>query len=75
MGRLGNAYDNARMERVIGTLKREYGIEGPFPTEKDALLAVKEAIGLYNHERPHWVLALATPAQVHFGSGRWEGNG
>ncbi len=74
MGRLGNAYDNARMERAIGTLKREYGIEGPFPTEKDALLAVKEAIGLYNHERPHWALALATPAQVHFGSGRWEGN-
>jgi len=73
MGRLGNAYDNARMERAIGTLKREYGIEGPFPTEKDALLAVKEAIRLYNHERPHWALALATPAQVHFGSGSWEG--
>uniref|UniRef100_UPI0025F349A5 integrase core domain-containing protein n=1 Tax=Oceanithermus sp. TaxID=2268145 RepID=UPI0025F349A5 len=69
----GHAYDNARMERAIGTLKREYGIEGPFPTEGDAAIAVKEAIRLYNHHRPHWALALATPAQVYFGCGKGGG--
>lgn len=73
MGRLGHAYDNARMERAIGTLKREYGIEGPFPTGGDAAIAVKEAIRLYNHHRPHWALALATPAQVYFGCGKGGG--
>jgi len=73
MGRLGHAYDNARMERAIGTLKREYGTEGPFPTEGDAALAIREAIRLYNHHRPHWALALATPAQVYFGCGKVGG--
>ncbi len=73
MGRLGHAYDNARMERAIGSLKREYGIEGPFPTGEDAALAIKEAIRLYNHHRPHWALALATPAQVYFGCGKVGG--
>jgi len=71
MGRIGNAYDNALAERVIGTLKTEYGIEGPFPSQEVAYRSVHEAITLYNHARPHWALALATPADVHFMPGSW----
>ncbi len=66
MGRIGNAYDNALAERVIGTLKGEYGIEGPFPSERLARQTLQEAIFLYNQERPHLTLDYATPAQVHF---------
>ena len=73
MGRIGNAYDNALAERVIGTLKDEYGIEGPFPSEHLARQALQEAIFLYNHERPHLSLRYATPAQVHFKSWRLVG--
>ena len=73
MGRIGNAYDNALAERVIGTLKSEYGIEGPFPSEDLARLALEQAVTLYNHERPHLSLQYATPAQVHFMSWRRAG--
>jgi len=73
MGRIGNAYDNALAERVIGTLKTEYGIEGPFPNESLARQALQEAVFLYNHERPHLSLAYATPAQIHFMSWRLAG--
>ena len=73
MGRIGNAYDNALAERVIGTLKGEYGIEGPFPNEHLARQALQEAVFLYNHERPHLSLQYATPSQVHFMSWRLAG--
>ncbi len=73
MGRIGNAYDNALAERVIGTLKGEYGIEGPFPSEHLARQTLQEAIFLYNQERPHLTLDYATPAQVHFMS--WQSAG
>ncbi len=65
MGQVGNAYDNALAERVIGTLKNEYGIEGPFVDQKQAREVIEEAIYLYNHDRPHWSLGLVTPYEVH----------
>ncbi len=61
----GREYDNALAERVIGTLKNEYGIEGPFVDQKQAHQGIEEAITLYNHDRPHWRLGLATPYEVH----------
>ncbi len=71
MGEVGNAYDNALAERLIGTLKGEYGMEGPFPSEQAARQAVEEAVILYNRSRPHLSLGYATPHHVHFMSRQW----
>ncbi len=51
MGEVGSAYDNAYAERVVGTLKREYGLGEVF--KSGIGVAVEEAIELYNEERPH----------------------
>jgi transposase InsO family protein len=60
-----HCYENAIAERVNGILKQEYALDETFPTDSLARKAVKEAIGSYNTERPHWSLKLATPQQIH----------
>jgi transposase InsO family protein len=65
MGQIGNCYDNAVAERVNGILKLEYGLDELFVNQQQALLAVIEAIWLYNHDRPHLSLAYQTPVQVY----------
>lgn len=60
-----HCYENATAERVNGILKQEYGLDDTFKSESQAAKAVKEAVWLYNMERPHWSLNLATPQQVH----------
>lgn len=65
MGEAGNCYDNAKAERVNGILKDEYGLDEHFLNEKHATRAVREAIYLYNEQRPHWSLGLQIPAEVH----------
>lgn len=60
-----HCYENAIAERVNGILKMEYGLDGKFAGTKQLLQAVKEAIWLYNMERPHWSLKLCTPNQIH----------
>ena len=65
MGEVGNCYDNAMAERVNGILKLEYGLQYRFVTEKQARRAVKEAVWLYNHERPHLALNYQNPHQVY----------
>lgn len=67
MGEVGNAYDNVYVERLIGTLKGEYGLGGVFRSRGDAEVAVREAIGLYNGDRPHESLGYATPESVYMG--------
>ena len=67
MGEVGNSYDNAYAERVIGTLKSEYGLELPFVDEDQARRAATEGVYLYNHERPHQSLAYAFPMAVYKG--------
>ena len=67
MGEIGNAYDNAYAERVLGTLKREYGLDDAFGGVAGVRSAVEEAVYLYNHERPHLSLGYATPASVYQG--------
>ncbi len=71
MGEVGNAYDNAYAERVVGTLKREYGLEEVF--KSGIGVAVEEAIELYNEERPHQSLGYATPSEVYSGEVEIEG--
>jgi len=65
MGDVGNCYDNAVAERVNGILKSEFLLDTEFANYNDAVKATKEAIHLYNFERPHWSLNLDKPAIVH----------
>lgn len=67
MGDVGNSYDNAYAERVIGILKHEYGLELPFVDETQARHAVTESIDLYNHERPHQARDYAYPMDIYQG--------
>lgn len=60
-----HCYENATAERINGILKQEYGLDSTFSTGQMAAKAVREAIWLYNMERPHWSLNMATPEQVH----------
>ena len=66
MGQIGNCYDNALAERVNGILKLEYALDDLFINLKHAQNAVREAVWLYNYERPHLSLDYAKPAQIYF---------
>ena len=61
----GNCYDNAMAERMNGILKTEYSLGLKFKTKKQARIACKQAIRLYNEERPHCALGMLTPNRVH----------
>ena len=65
MGETGNCYDNAIAERVNGILKDEYLLGDEFVDKMHAFKAVKEAVYLYNYERPHWSLDLKKPADIY----------
>jgi putative transposase len=67
MGEVGNCYENALAERVNGILKCEYGLDDLFVNDRHALKSVRQAIWLYNYERPHLSLNYRKPAEVHFG--------
>jgi putative transposase len=66
MGQVGNCYENALAERVNGILKCEYGLDDLFVDKKRAHKAVREAVWLYNYERPHLALKYAKPAEIYF---------
>ena len=61
MGEIGNCYDNALAERVNGILKLEYGLNGRYVSTKQAQRAVREAVWLYNYDRPHLALDYQYP--------------
>lgn len=65
MAAVGNPYENAQAERVIGTLKREYFLDVLFESEEALRQALDETIRLYNERRPHLALDYATPAEIH----------
>ncbi len=67
MGAVGNCYDNIFAERLIGTLKNEYGLDRPFVNFAQAIPVVQEVIQLYNTDRPHLSLNMAVPQEVYFG--------
>jgi putative transposase len=58
-------YENALAERMNRTIKEEFCLDQILITRSQAILAVKEAIHLYNNYRPHLSLSLKTPNQVH----------
>lgn len=59
-----HCYENAVAERINGILKYEYGLCSCFRNLRQVRAAVKEAIALYNNERPHSSLQYKTPAEV-----------
>lgn len=68
MGEIGNSYDNAYAERVIGILKQEYGLDLPFVDVAQVRIASAESIHLYTWERPHQALGYAFPGVVYQGT-------
>ena len=65
MGEVGNCYENALAERMNGILKCEYGLDSLFVDLGQAKLAAKQAVYLYNYDRPHMSLNYRVPAEVH----------
>ena len=65
MGEVGNCYENALAERMNGILKLECGLDACFVDLDQAKQAVREAVWLYNFERPHLALDYLVPAQFH----------
>jgi len=59
-----DCYQNALAERVNGTLKNELMLRSPGDL-KQARAMVREAIEVYNTERPHLSLKYKTPDAVH----------
>jgi putative transposase len=65
MGAVGNCYENAFAERVIGTLKGEYGLDHRLPDLSAVSKLTREAIFLYNTDRPHQALDFDYPVRVY----------
>ncbi len=61
----GDPRENAVMERVIRTLKYEYGLNKNFTSLKAAEEQINYAIGVYNHLRIHFSCGFKTPAIQH----------
>lgn len=61
----GKPYQNARVERINGILKHEFGLKKDFENIHILRAAVAEAIYIYNNERVHTSLAYLTPNIVH----------
>jgi putative transposase len=57
--------ENALAERMNGILKDEYMLDHKFISKKQAKAFCKEAIRLYNTDRPHLSLNYRKPAEVH----------
>lgn len=65
MSAAGSPHENGKMERAIGTLKREYLLSSIFTDLEAARQALEQAVRLYNTDRPHLALAYQTPHAVH----------
>lgn len=57
--------ENAQAERLNGILKNEYLLDQVFCNTEQAHKAARQAINLYNVDRPHLSLNYNTPEQVH----------
>jgi len=70
MAEAGNPYENAVAERICGILKSEFYLDRTFEGPRAARTAAVDAIGIYNHERPHTSLKMLTPAACYEGRRR-----
>ncbi len=69
IGTVGDAYDNALMESIIGLFKTECIRPGPFhdgplKTLTDVELATMAWVDWWNHRRLHSTLGMLTPAET-----------
>ena len=62
----GCPWQNGRVERFIGTVKRELARES-VSSSNDFAIALQEIRTWYNHDRPHAHLQGRTPAEVWAG--------
>jgi transposase InsO family protein len=62
----GCPWQNGRVERFIGTVKRELAT-APIADEREIMRTLQEIRIWYNHERPHDHLQGRTPAEVWAG--------
>jgi len=60
-----HCYENGKAERLNGILKQEYGLGDEFAEKRAVAPAVREAVWLYNHRRPHQSLRYECPMAVH----------
>ena len=58
-------YENAIAERINGILKYEFGIGKTIPDLRTAQIMIKEAVNIYNNERPHLSLNMEIPNNAH----------
>ena len=68
IGTVGDAYDNALMESIIGLFKTECITttvfhDGPYKTLADIEYATAGWVDWYNHRRLHGTLGMITPAE------------
>ena len=64
IGSVGDSYDNAMAESLIGLYKTEcVAMDGPFRTVEQLELATCDWVHWFNHERLHSSIGYATPAE------------
>lgn len=61
----GNCYQNAMAERINGILKQEFMLGVNFVTKKQAIKTTRQAIQIYNQDRPHRAIKLNTPNNLY----------
>jgi len=60
-----DTYDNAIAKRVNGILKQEFLLEEYRVDNKTMKLLVKDAVRIYNTQRPHYSCYMKTPEQMY----------
>lgn len=71
----GDPYENALAERMNRTMKDEFGLGEVIKNKEIAKILAKEAVILYNNQRPHLSLQMKTPQQIHKKSRQLEAVG
>lgn len=61
----GDPYENAVAERINGILKQEFMIDTYHQDATIMKIIVKEAIEIYNNQRPHYSNYMLTPERMH----------
>ena len=61
----GDPYENAVAERINGILKQEFIIDTYHQDLEIMKTIIKEAIEIYNNQRPHYSNYMLTPEQMH----------
>lgn len=61
----GDPYENAVAERINGILKQEFMIDTYHQDTAIMKIIVKEAVEIYNNQRPHYSNYMLTPEQMH----------